>query len=79
MITHLSSNPRGYFKGLSAYMEMRSCSKTSVTGEPGSIVRVSASPGRTHKRLTHWTSETVYWSEAAGPPQGSTAAIYPGL
>jgi hypothetical protein len=22
------------------------------------------------KRLTHWTSESVYWSEAAGPPQG---------
>ncbi len=41
-------------------------------------MRVGESPGRellTHqtgsKRLTHWTSETVYWSEIAGPPPTS--------
>jgi hypothetical protein len=59
-------------------LKLLCCSKTALTGEPGSIVSVGASPGHKllppwagSKRLTHWTSETVYWSEAAGPPQGS--------
>jgi hypothetical protein len=62
----------------------RVCIETLLTGEPGSIVRVGASLGREllppppqagGKRFTHWTSETAYWSEAAGSPQGSTPAI----
>jgi hypothetical protein len=50
-------------------------SKTSLTEEPGSFVSVGASLVREplpfkagSKRLTHWTSETVYWSEAAWRP-----------
>jgi hypothetical protein len=48
------------------------CSETTLTGEPGSIVSLGASLGQEllpplpgSKR----TSETVYWSEAAGPSQ----------
>jgi hypothetical protein len=29
----------------------------------------SAAPLGGSKRLTHWTNETVFWSEIAGPPQ----------
>ncbi len=54
------------------------CSETSLTGEPGSIVRVNASPGRKalppqagSKRLILWTCVTVYWSEIAGPLKGA--------
>jgi hypothetical protein len=62
------------------------CSETSLTGDPGSIVSVGASPRLKprpslpgNKWLTHWTSETVYWSEAAGPPQCSPPTTWPGL
>jgi hypothetical protein len=49
------------------------CSETSLTGEPGSIMWVhpqDANPGRESKWPNHWTSETGYWSEAAGLLQG---------
>jgi hypothetical protein len=50
-----------------------SCSETSLTGEHSSIVSVGASPGceplPPNIWLTHWYCETVYLSEAAGPPQ----------
>jgi hypothetical protein len=49
------------------------CSETLLTGEPSSIVSVGGIPGTQtatplgrKQRLTHWTSETVYWSEAQG-------------
>jgi hypothetical protein len=52
-------------------------SKASLTGEPGAIVSVGASPGQVgSKRLTQWTSETVYWSEGAGPPQYITCYLH---
>jgi hypothetical protein len=50
-------------------------SETALTGNPSSRVWV-APPERDllplvtgSKRLTHWTSETVYWSEITGLPQ----------
>ncbi len=54
-------------------------SETALSGNPSSKVWV-ASLGRDplpplmgSKRLTHWTSETVYWSEIAGPPQSGNS------
>jgi hypothetical protein len=42
-------------------VEIRYCSKTSLTGDPSSRSVGAAPPGS--KRLTHWTSETVSWCE----------------
>jgi hypothetical protein len=39
----------------------------------------TAAPQAGCKWLTHWTSETVYWSEAARSPQGSPPATWPEL
>jgi hypothetical protein len=50
--------------------------------DPGSIVRVGASPGYEplpplvgSEQLTNRISENVYWSEAAGPPQHSRGSL----
>ncbi len=50
-------------------------SKTLLTGDPSSKVWVHpwganrCPPLAGSKSLTHWNSESVNWSEAAGPPQ----------
>jgi hypothetical protein len=73
---HLLTSPREFCRFLKA-TETSDCSETTLTGEsrfhistplgiePGSLMTGS-------KRVTHWTSETVYeCSEIAGSPQGS--------
>ncbi len=63
------------------------CSETAVTDDPSSKVWF-APPGHEpllpvvgSKQSTHWTSETVYWSEIVGFPQRSPPppATWPGL
>jgi hypothetical protein len=63
----LSYSPISFFRCL---FFLWACSKTTLTEEPDSIVYVGASPGcellpswAGSERLTHLTSEIVYWSE----------------